>query len=127
MQTLLWVALGSGIGGAGRYLLVTYAEKLTTGEFPWGTLLVNVIGSLIIGYYVAAMISSGRLLESSIERQFIMFGILGGFTTFSAFSLQTLQLIQSGNLGAATLNIIASVAICLVSVWLGHTVGTLVH
>ena len=62
MQTLLWVALGSGIGGAGRYLLVTYAEKLTTGEFPWGTLLVNVIGSLIIGYYVAAMISSGRLL-----------------------------------------------------------------
>ena len=124
MQTLLWVALGSGIGGAARYWVTTTIERNLSSNFPWGTLMVNFLGSLLIGVFVALAITEGRLGEGAVGRQVIVIGIFGGFTTFSAFSLQTLTLLQSGNIATAAMNVFASVGLCILGVWVGHFVGT---
>jgi fluoride exporter len=118
------VALGSVVGGVARYLVsVLFASQLGDG-FPWSTLFVNVTGSFIIGFYSALTGPDGRLLASSRQRQFVMVGICGGYTTFSAFSLETLRLVQSGNLHAALLNIGISVVGWLTAVWIGHALAT---
>src|SRR5271169_179366 len=96
------VALGSIVGGVARYLVsVLFLSQLGNG-FPWGTLFVNVTGSFIIGFYAALTGPDGRLFVSPRQRQFVMVGICGGYTTFSAFSLETLRLVQSGNIQAAS-------------------------
>jgi CrcB protein len=92
--------------------------------FPWGTLFVNVTGSLAIGFYAALAGPDGRLFAGTRQRQFVMTGICGGYTTFSVFSLETLRLAQSGNLSAAGLNIALSIFGSLAAVWLGHGLGT---
>jgi CrcB protein len=117
------VALGSVVGGVARFLVsVLFASRLGDG-FPWSTLFVNVTGSFIIGFYAALTGPDGRLLASPRQRQFVMVGICGGYTTFSAFSLETLRLVQSGNLPAALLNIGISVAGWLIAVWIGHALA----
>ena len=117
------VALGSVVGGVARFLVsVLFASELGDG-FPWSTLFVNVTGSFIIGFYSALTGPDGRLLA----RQFVMVGICGGYTTFSAFSLETLRLVQSGNLQAALLNIGISVAGWLTAVWIGHALATRIN
>jgi len=88
--------------------------------FPWGTLVVNVVGSWIIGFFFTLTEPDGRLLVGTTARQFVMIGICGGFTTFSSFSLQTLNLARDGDWLRASANIVASVFLCLVAVWLGH-------
>lgn len=117
------VALGSIVGGVARFLVsVVFLSQLGSG-FPWATLFVNVTGSFIIGFYAALTGPDGRLLVSPQQRQFVMIGICGGYTTFSAFSLETLRLVQSGNAPAATLNIVISVLSWLTAVWLGHALA----
>lgn len=123
----LAVALGSALGGVGRFWFSSLATGRWGGAFPWGTLLVNVSGSFAIGLFAALSAAGGRWADSPRTAHFFMAGLCGGYTTFSAFSLQTVRLMQEGRLGSAVLNIAGSVVLCLVAVWLGHLVGRLVH
>jgi CrcB protein len=117
--TVLWIALGSALGGVARYGTGLFAAAQFGEGFPWGTLIVNVVGSFIIGLAAAATASDGPWPLAPDLRLFITVGFCGGFTTFSAFSIQTLQLIHSGQVGAAALNTIGSVVVCLIAVWAG--------
>ena len=118
------VALGSVVGGVARYLIsVLFMSQLGDG-FPWSTLFVNVVGSFIIGFYAALSGPDGRLFATPRQRQFVMVGFCGGFTTFSAFSLETLRLVHSGNVRAAFLNLAVSITGWLVAVWVGHALAT---
>ena len=116
----LWVALGSALGGAARFFCTGVAAKLFGETFPWGTLLVNVLGSFIIGFFATLTGPDGRMFAGTTTRQFVMTGILGGFSTFSSFSLQTLNLANDGEWLQAGGNVGGSVVLCLVAVWLGH-------
>ncbi len=126
-MTVLWVAVGSGLGGAGRYWIFEFMARHISGPFPWGTLIVNVTGSLLIGAFATLTGPEGRLVLGGAARQFVMLGVLGGFTTFSAFSLQTLGLIQEGDWRPAVVNIVASVALCLIGVWAGHALAVAIN
>ena len=95
------------------------------GGVPWGTLAVNTAGSFLIGLLASAAFADGRPLLHAGARQFLTVGVLGGFTTFSAFSLETLTLLQHGAWGRAGANVVASLALCLGGACLGHTVGAL--
>jgi CrcB protein len=116
----LWIAIGSALGGMLRFALSgVIAERI--GEiFPWGTFAVNVSGSLVIGFFFTLTEPDGRLLVGATARQFVMIGVCGGFTTFSSFSLQTLNLVRDGDWLRASTNVAGSVVLCLVAVWLGH-------
>ena len=116
----LWVALGSALGGVARYWCTGVAARLLGETFPWGTLFVNVLGSFIIGFFATLTGPDGRMFAGTTTRQFVMTGILGGFTTFSSFSLQTLNLANDGEWLQAGGNVVGSVVLCLVAVWLGH-------
>jgi len=112
------VAVGSVLGGVARYLA---SLAIQFGPpFPWATLFVNVTGSFIIGFYAALGGPDGRLFASAPQRQFVMTGFCGGYTTFSTFSLETFRLLQSGDGRTALVNIVASVVAWLLAVWLGH-------
>jgi CrcB protein len=115
-----WVALGSALGGIARYWCSGVAARLFGETFPWGTLLVNVTGSFVIGFFATLTGPDGRIFAGSTMRQFVMLGLLGGFTTFSSFSLQTLNLVQDSEWVQAGGNIVGSVVLCLLAVWLGH-------
>jgi fluoride exporter len=118
----VWVALGGALGSLLRVLSSEFMARRGT-VFPWGTLAVNVVGSLAIGVFAAAALPGGRLADSASAQRFLMAGVCGGFTTFSAFSLQTLELARSGQWLAASANILSSVALCLLAVWLGYKLG----
>jgi CrcB protein len=96
-------------------------------DFPWGTLAINVIGSLIIGFAAATLSAEGRFPAPDTMRQFLMVGVCGGYTTFSAFSLQTLALIEGGQWMPAIANAGLSVAFCIAAVWLGYMAGLFVN
>ena len=115
-----WIALGSALGGVARYWCSGVAARLFGETFPWGTLFVNVSGSFLIGLFATLTGPDGRMFAGSTARQFVMLGMLGGFTTFSSFSLQTLSLAQDSEWFQAGGNIVGSVALCLLAVWLGH-------
>jgi CrcB protein len=122
----LWVALGGALGSVARYACSLGAARWLGSAFPWGTLLVNVAGSFAIGLLAALFVAAdGRLLVSPEARAFVAVGILGGFTTFSSFSVETLNLARSGALGAAAANAGLSLVLCLAAVWLGFTAATL--
>jgi CrcB protein len=123
--TYLWISLGSAIGGAARYGCSDLAARYLGASFPWGTLFVNVSGSLLIGFIAALMAPDGRLLAAPDMRTFLMIGILGGFTTFSSFSLETLNLARDGQWLVALANVLASVVLCLVAVWFGYAATTM--
>jgi len=116
----LWVALGSALGGVARYWCSGVAARLWGETFPWGTIIVNVAGSFVIGLFATLTAPDGRVFASSEARVFVMVGLCGGYTTFSSFSLQTLTLAQDGEFLRAALNIGGSVLLCLVAVWLGY-------
>jgi len=120
------VALGSVIGGEARYLVGVLLQALGPG-FPWATLFVNVTGSFVIGFYAALTGPDGRVFASSRQRQFVMTGICGGYTTFSAFSLETFQLLRAGHALTALLNVGISIIGWLLAVWLGHTLATRIN
>ncbi|MGH6865293.1 MAG: fluoride efflux transporter CrcB [Methyloceanibacter sp.] len=115
-----WIALGSALGGVARYWCTGMVARLFGETFPWGTLFVNVAGSFVIGIFATLTGPDGRIFAGSTARQFVMIGLLGGFTTFSSFSLQTLNLFTDGEWLQAGGNIVASVTLCLLAVWLGH-------
>jgi CrcB protein len=115
-----WIAVGSALGGVFRYWCSGVAARLAGETFPWGTLIVNVIGSFVIGLFFTLTGPDGRLFVSSTTRQFVMVGLCGGYTTFSSFSLQTLNLLHDGEYLYAGANVVASVLLCMLAVWLGH-------
>jgi len=119
----MWIAIGSGLGGIARFWFSGVAARLTGGTFPWGTIAINVLGSFVIGLFAMLTGPDGRLFVSSTTRQFVMVGICGGFTTFSSFSLQTLNLLNDGEWAQALGNIGGSVVLCSTAVWAGHAVA----
>jgi CrcB protein len=114
-----WVALGSALGGVGRYACTGLGARWLGETFPWGTLFVNVSGSLVIGVLAVVIPTESRLLTDN-ARDFLMIGICGGFTTFSSFSLQTLNLARNGEWGAAAGYTAGSVVLCLAAVGIGY-------
>ena len=124
MASYLWIAIGSALGGVARYWFSGVVARLIGETFPWGTLFINVIGSFIIGFFATLTGPDGRILVPSVARQFVMIGLCGGFTTFSSFSLQTLNLATDGEYLYAGLNIVLSVVLCLLAVWLGSILAT---
>jgi len=127
MMSYIWIAIGSAIGGAARYWCTGFAARLFGETFPWGTLLVNITGSLIIGFFATLTGPDGRIFVSSTTRQFVMIGLCGGYTTFSSFSLQTLNLVQDSEWLQAGGNIVGSVVLCLFAVWLGHILAASIN
>ena len=124
MRPYLLVALGSALGGMARLGCALAAELLWGTAFPYGTLLVNVLGSFLIGFiFTATDEQTGRFPTGPDFRIFCMTGICGGYTTFSSFSLQTFTLLRDGHGLAAGTNVLASVALCLLAVWLGQLAG----
>jgi len=123
LAVYLAVALGSALGGVGRFWLSGLTAQRFGETFPWGTLLVNVSGSFVIGLFAALTGPDGRWMVSLRWGSFFAAGLCGGYTTFSSFSLQTLKLAQEGQLLHALANVVASVGVCLLAVWLGHLMG----
>ncbi len=123
MQAYLWIGLGGALGSMARHWSNGAISTLMGVGFPWGTLLINVLGSFIIGFAAATMNAEGRFPSGDTPRQFVMVGICGGYTTFSAFSLQTLSLIQGGQWLPAMGNAALSVGLCMIAVWLGYAAG----
>ena len=116
----LWIGLGSALGGMARYGCSGLAARYIGAAFPWGTLIVNVSGSLVIGFLASLAAADGRLLLSPDARAFLMIGLCGGFTTFLAFSIETLDLARDGDWLWAGANVVLSVLLCLLAVWLGY-------
>ena len=116
LESYFWIALGSALGGAGRYWCSGLVARHLGETLPWGTLAVNILGSFGVGF-------ADALLAGTPARQLVMSGLCGGYTTFSSFSLQTLTLARDGKWVGAGANIGASVVTCLLSVWLGHIAG----
>lgn len=127
MLNYLWIAIGGALGSVTRFWCSGVVARQFGETFPWGTLVVNVSGSFVIGLFATLTDPDGRLLVSPSFRQFFMIGICGGYTTFSSFSLQTLKLVQEREWLYAGLNIIGSVALCLVAVWLGHVAAEVLN
>lgn len=123
MLTYAWVALGGAIGTVGRYWLSGVVAQAFGETFPWGTLVINVTGSFVIGFFGTLTGPDGRVFAGTTTRQFVMIGICGGYTTFSSFSLQTLNLMNDGEWLYAGGNITLSVVLCLVAVWVGHVLA----
>ncbi len=112
------------MGGMGRYGVSMWIQRQFPQEFPWGTWTVNVVGSFVIGFLAMLSGNEGHWMSHPHAQRFFIVGLLGGFTTFSSFSLQTLQLLQQGHLGPALMNVLISVVACLVFVWLGAGLAT---
>jgi CrcB protein len=123
----VWIAIGSALGGAARYWCQGWAARLIGETFPWGTLIVNIVGCTFIGLFATLTGPDGRMLVSATVRRFVMVGICGGYTTFSSFSLETLNLARDGQWNRVAMNVFGSVALCLVGVWLGQVAGTLIN
>ena len=123
MATYFYIAIGSAFGGVARFWLSGVVARLMGETFPWGTLVVNVTGSLAIGIIAALTGPDGRIFMGSTTRLALMAGICGGYTTFSSFSLQTMSLFNDGEWLYGGANIAASVVLCLLAVWAGLMLG----
>ena len=120
MVSYILVMLGGALGTGARFWASGFVAERAGEFFPLGTLVVNVTGSFVIGFFAAFSDPEGPLLVSPRFRQFFMTGVCGGYTTFSSFSLQTLGLIREGDWFRAGLNTVLSFACCLTAVWLGR-------
>jgi CrcB protein len=120
MLNYFLVALGSAIGGLARFWASGVIAERYGQVFPWGTLFVNVTGSFAIGLFGTLTAPDGRWMVGPSGRNFFMAGICGGYTTFSSFSLQTLNLLQDEEWLYAGGNTLLNVILCLAAVWLGH-------
>jgi CrcB protein len=120
MLNYILVAAGSALGGILRFWLSGFIADRFGQVFPWGTVIVNITGCLAIGFFNSISSTESRFFISPSARIFWMIGICGGYTTFSSFSLQNLNLLQDGERFLAGANIVLSVTLCLISVWLGH-------
>ena len=120
---ILWVAAGSAVGGVLRHLTGDLFRLIGWLDWPWDTLTANVLGSLVIGWFAALTAVAGRWPLGMVPREFVITGILGGYTTFSLFSLDTISLMNAGQWGAALANMFATLVLCLTAVWLGYRIG----
>lgn len=127
MITYLWIAIGSALGGMARYWCGGLAVAAFGETFPWGTILINISGSFVIGLFAGLTEPGGRIVSSPDLRLFVMTGICGGYTTFSAFSLQTLTLVRNGEPWQACGNVLLSVTLCLIAVWLGFALAMAIN
>jgi len=121
LSQILSIAVGGAIGAVLRYLGSTAVYAWLGRGFPYGTLFVNVLGSLIMG--VLAILLIERMTTGPELRALLLIGLLGSFTTFSTFSIETLNLIEQGGLIKAGLNILLSVMLCLAAAWVGTLIG----
>lgn len=122
MANTFWIALGGAIGSVGRYWLATWALPISR-SLPVGTIAINIGGSFLIGFFGTLTLESGRYPVPEAGRLFVMVGICGGFTTFSSFSLQTLDLMRGGAWNRALMNVVVSVLLCLAAVAAGHALA----
>jgi fluoride exporter len=124
----LWIALGGALGSVARFWFSGWIGHRWGETFPWGTVVVNITGCFIIGFFSTLTGPGGRwFLPSPLRFDFFMVGVCGGYTTFSSFSLQTLNLAQRGEWAGAAANVGLSVVCCLVAVWLGHALATAIN
>jgi CrcB protein len=123
ISTYLWIALGGALGSVARYWMTNVVAALTGPQFPWGTILINVLGSFVIGLFAYLTTPVGRVPVSFDLRAFVLVGICGGYTTFSSFSLQTLELVRTGHWLQAGGNVVLSVVLCLAAVWAGYALA----
>jgi len=127
VKTYLAVMLGGAVGTALRFGLSNWFASHYGETFPIGTIVVNVTGCFVIGLFAALTGPDSMWLVSPLTRQVVMIGVLGGYTTFSSFSLQTLSLFNGGEWLRGGWNVLLSVILCLVAVWLGHLAATLIN
>ena len=125
MIAYFWVAIGGALGSVARFWVNGLVASRFGAAFPWGTLAINVGGSFIIGLVGALTSPESRMDPQSrvFATQFLMVGVCGGYTTFSSFSWQTLQLIQERQWLYAGGNVLLSVMLCMIAVWLGYLAG----
>lgn len=121
MQQLVAIAIGGAVGAVLRFTLSTSVHRVMGKDFPYGTLTVNVLGSLLMGFFFIMLVE--RQISSIELRSGILFGVLGAFTTFSSFSFETLALLESGDWGKALINVFVSVSCCLLATWIGLGIG----
>lgn len=128
LVTTLWIAVGGALGSVARFWV---AEAISTyfssTDFPWGTIVANISGCFLIGFFATLTGPDGRVFAGSQARQFVMIGVFGGYTTFSSFGLQTLMLAQNGEWLQAGANVGLSVTACLIAVWLGHAAAAILN
>ena len=122
LTTCLLISLGGALGTLARYL-VSVAALPISRVLPWGTIGINVTGSFVIGLFGTLTLANGRFPMSENARLFVMIGLCGGYTTFSSFSLQTLDLLRGGAMVRAAVNVVASVVLCLLAVAAGHLIA----
>ena len=120
MWNALLIFLGGGLGSLARFGVSGWIANAFGKTFPWGTIIVNISGCFVIGWFDTITGVDGRWFVKSQFREFFMLGICGGYTTFSSFSLQTLMLARDGQWFKAGANCVLSLVLCLVGVWLGH-------
>ena len=118
----LWIALGGALGSVSRFWVATLAEPISR-SLPLGTIAINIAGSFLIGFFGTLTLHNGRFPAPEAARLFVMVGFCGGFTTFSSFSLQTLDLLRAGAWSRALVNIAASFLLCLAAVAAGHALA----
>jgi len=116
MILYLWIALGSALGGMARYGCQVWGARMIGDTFPWGTLIVNIVGCIFIGFFATFTVRSPA-------RQFLMVGLCGGYTTFSSFGLETLNLARDGQWAKSAGYVLGSLVFCLLGVFLGNLVG----
>jgi CrcB protein len=121
MYQILAIAGGGAIGAVLRYWMSTGVYAVVGRNFPYGTLAVNVLGSLLMGLLFVLLIE--RMAANSLWRAALMVGLLGAFTTFSTFSIETLNLMEEGAYGRALINVALSVLLCVAAAWLGVKLG----
>ena len=126
LATTLWIGLGGAIGTVARYWIAVLALPVSR-SLPVGTIGINIAGSFLIGFVGTLTLASGKHPLPETARLFIMIGFCGGFTTFSSFSLQTLDLLRSGGWSRALLNIAVSVVLCLAAVAVGHGLAAMLN
>ena len=130
LPQFLIIGLGGALGSMARFGVASLIDNMmqkTGPVFFVGTMLVNITGCLLIGFIFAISDTEGRFYLSPLVRQFVLVGFLGGYTTFSSFSLQTLLLAQDGQWVQAAANVLLSVVLCLVGVWLGATLAGMLN
>ena len=123
MNAYLFVAAGGAAGSVARYAIGLAVARLTGPGFPWGTVLINIAGSFVIGWFAELTAPYGRMPATEATRALVMAGLCGGFTTFSAFSLQTIDLLRAGQTTRAVANVVGSVVLCLLATALGMRIA----